>query len=227
MKYYPSNRVKVNQRTSGGEFTLQGKPYKGSYYETFEGNYYTGKDPIQGPSEKLTKITTSLPGLVDGEAMSKNAIAPVITGDIVTYQASNPAAAQAGRSTTTVPGNIPTFQLPQPYFPQPTADDYARKSFMRYFAKRRNQKGYVIEVNKATHDSLKNTDSVYDYVTYEAISTLWQLVGPLYDEYTPKRYKLAGIVDTNKRLIEAKESSFPGLVAFIGGDYAKFAKPTK
>ncbi len=208
MRYYPANRVKTNLKTTGGEFELNGVPYKGFYYETYEGEFYTGKDPIQGPSQKLTKpiipgFNTDKPlRIVDGNE-EYNTIANVN------------------------PQSLATYQTPQPFFPQPTDEDYARKSFVRYFAKRRGQKGYVIEVNQATHDSLRNADSVYDYVTYETISTLWQLVGPLYDDRTNKQYKIAGIIDTNKRLIEAKDPVFPGLIAFIGGEYAKFAKPTK
>lgn len=216
MKYYPLNRVKTNQKTSGNELLLGGAPYRGSYYQTYEGKYYSGPDPIQGPSIELIpviqetaqdlktlKSTTNLPDNNDPLIQEYGLIVPTKAGQNVNYQ------------------------TPQPYYPKPTEDDYARKSFMRYFAKKRGQAGFVIEVDKATYDSLKNTDSVYDYVTYEAISTLWQLVGPLRDTQTNKQYKIAGIVDTNERLINAKEPSFPGLKAFIGGEYAKFGKPTK
>jgi hypothetical protein len=122
---------------------------------------------------------------------------------------------------------IKDFQTPQSYYPKPTDDDYARKSFTRYFAKKRSQAGFVIEIDKSTYDSLKSEDGTYDSVNYEATSTFWQLVGPLRDDRTNKQYKIAGIIDTNERLINAKEPSFPGLKAFIGDEYAKFAKPTK
>lgn len=218
MQYYPANRVKTNLKTTGTEFLLKGAPYKGFYYETYEGEFYTGKDPIQGPSDLLTKIEapTTDPYLKEAATSTSKTRVLTDTKALVDYAnvAQDPATSQ-------------TFLIPQSYFAQPTAEDYARKSFTRYFAKRRNQKGYILEVDKATHDSLKSTDSVYDYVTYEAISTMWQLVGPLYDDRTNKQYKIAGIIDTNKRLIEAKDPTFPGLIAFIGGEYAKFAKPTK
>jgi hypothetical protein len=208
MRYYPLNRVKTNQKATSDDITLNGQVYTGYYYETFDGELFTGKNPIQGPSQRLVKL--EIPGgntdkplrIVDGNDDYNN-----ITS-LNTQQ-------------------IKDFQTPQPYYPQPTDDDYARKSFERYFVKKRGQAGFVIEVDKATYDSLKDADSVYDYVNYEAISTLWQLVGPLRDDRTNKQYKVAGIVDTNERLINAKEPGFPGLKAFIGGEYAKFAKPTK
>ncbi len=218
MRYYPLNRVKTNLKAQTGEFLLNGRDYRGSYYETYNGEFYTGKDPIQGPSERLVK--KPVPVVAPG-------IRPDLSDGNTTRVLSNTQTLTDYQKATGTPIQTQTFQVPQSYHPMPTSEDYARKSFMRYFAKRRNQKGYIIEVDQDTHDSLKNTDSTYDYVTYESISTMWQLVGPLNDDRTNKQYKIAGIIDTNKRLIEAKDATFPGLVAFIGGDYARFAKPTK
>jgi hypothetical protein len=215
MKYYPLNRVKTNQRTTGNRFLLNGNPYSGLYYETYDGQYFTGPNPTQGPSQRLLPIAEEavqdLKGLKSTSNFPDN-------NDLLVQQYS---AVSLDRQSQVI-----TYQTPQPYYPRPTDTDYKRGSIMRYFAKKRNQPGYIMEVNKETHDSLKTTDSVYDYITYEAIDTLWQITGPLRDNRTAKQYKIAGIIDTNKRLIEAKEAKFPGLVAYIGGDYAKFAKPT-
>lgn len=211
MKYYPLNRVKVNQKTNGTEFLLNGVPYSGRYYETFDGEYYTGVDPIKGPSQRLVPIYNQVP---QTKAIKTSKIILSSTNNI--YNSVAPQTA----------GQLETFKIPVAYYPYVTEDDYKRKFITRYFAKKRNQPGYILEVDKQTHDSLKNTDSEYDYITYEAISTFWQIVGPLHDDRTNKQYKVAGIIDTNKRLIEAKEPGFTGLIAFIGGDYTKFARPT-
>lgn len=219
MKYYPLNRVKTNQKTNGERFTLNGTPYKGPYYATYDGNYFTGPNPVQGPSQRLVEQ--------QDPSLGGTASTPVPNyKNLENKQASKLPARLTNLGVALNEDLKSPFQAPKPYYPKPTEDDYARKSFMRYFAKKRGQAGFVIEVDKATHDSLKNTDSIYDYVNYESISTLWQLVGPLHDDRTNKQYKIAGIIDTNERLINAKEPSFPGLKAFIGGDYAKFAKPT-
>lgn len=208
MRYYPLNRVKTNQKSISDDLFLNGQAYTGYYYETFDGEFFTGKDPVQGPSERLVKIvipqgrTTEPVRIVDGNEDYTNLVA--IT-----------------------PQQLASYQTPQPYYPQPTDDDYARRSFERYFAKKRGQAGFVIEINKSTYESLKTADGTYDSINYEAISTFWQLVGPLRDDRTNRQYKIAGIIDTNERLINAKEPGFPGLKAFIGGEYAKFAKPTK
>ena len=67
---------------------------------------------------------------------------------------------------------------------------------------------------------------MYDYVTYQAIDVFWQITGPLRDDRKDKQYKIAGIIDTNKRLIESKDKAFRGLIEFIGEKYDKFARPT-
>ena len=213
MRYYPLNRIKTNQKTTGDRFLLNGVPYRGTYYETYDGKYFTGPTPTQGPSEELTSIIEQS---VQNIKRLKNT---------TNFPDNNSTLSQEYNLSRTT--SVELYQTPQPFYPQPTETDYARKSITRYFVKKRDRAGYIIEVNKQTHDSLKNTDSVYDYITYEAISTLWQIAGPLYDDRTNRQYKVAGIIDTNKRLIEAKEPGFPGLIAYIGGDYAKYAKPSR
>jgi hypothetical protein len=37
----------------------------------------------------------------------------------------------------------------------------------------------------------------------------------------------AGIIDTNKRLVENANKTFLGIKDFIGDDYAKFSRPTE
>ena len=194
IRYYPLNRVLTNQKTNGGEFTLNGSNYSGYYYKTYNGQVFTGKDPVQGPSQILQ--TTSL---------------ATNTGQ----------GSQTGRSASA--GNQPTFQIPVPYYPKPTSTDYKRGSIIRYFVKKRGQSGYVIEVDKSTHDSLLKSDSVYDYITYETTSLFWQISGPQHDTIQ-NGGKVSGIIDTNRRLTMMKDASFPGLAAFIGEDYTKFSK---
>ncbi len=206
MRYYPLNRVKTNQKTSGEDFILNGRPYKGDYYETYDGQFFSGKDPIQGPSYRLVRL--EIPGANTDQPLS------VVDGNENYNSISNLNIQQ-----------LSTFQQPKPHYPMPTETDYKRGAFVRYFAKKRDRAGFVMEVNKETFDSLQKVDSVYDYVNYEAISLFWQITGPFNDDRTNRQYKVAGIIDTNKRLVEAKEKIFPGIKAYIGEDYTRFAKP--
>ena len=55
---------------------------------------------------------------------------------------------------------------------------------------------------------------------------LWQLTGPLNDTRKSQYQIVGGVFSTNKRVTEAKQKSFRGIVEFIGGDYVKYARIT-
>ena len=58
------------------------------------------------------------------------------------------------------------------------------------------------------------------------MSMLWQLTGPLNDKRISQYQIQGGIIETNKRVTEAKNKGFNGIVAYIGGEYTKYTKPT-
>lgn len=212
IKYFPKNRITTNLYTKGNEFSLNGKPYIGAYYKTYNGKIYAGKNPVVGTSQELEPIIKNnkenYPNINSkgGILLDKNTRPYIINPNIKSLE---------------------TYLVPTQYYPQPTDSDYQKGYIMRYFAKKRNDIGYVVEINKETHLSLLNEDSEYDYITYQTIDIFWQITGPLRDDRKDKQYKIAGIIDTNKRLVETKDKNFRGLIEFIGGNYDKFARPTQ
>jgi hypothetical protein len=56
--YYPKSQVKTNLYTNGGEFTALNSttPYKGYYYATSDGKYFSGKTPNESPTFELIRI---------------------------------------------------------------------------------------------------------------------------------------------------------------------------
>lgn len=213
IKYFPKNRITTNLYTKGNEFTVDGRNYIGSYYRTYNGKVYAGKNPVEGSSKELTPTTlNSLENLPTGV----NNGGGIALNDFTRQYLINPNV-----------NNTQTFNSPILYYPQPSDSDYQRGFIMRYFAKKRNEIGYVIEINKSTYDSLLKEDSEYDYITYQVIDLFWQLTGPLKDTRENRQYKVAGIIDTNKRLVEEKDKNFRGLIEFIGGKYDKYARPTQ
>jgi len=208
IKYFPKSKIITNLYTKGGEFVINGKDYIGAYYKTYSGKVYTGKNPINGSSQELTPFkdlnvrNTKKTGVIILDSSTKDYINNPNLTDINTYEA------------------------PAQFYPKPTDNDYQKGYIMRYFAKKRNDIGYVIEINKETYLSITKQDKVYDYVTYQAIDVFWQITGPLRDDRKDKQYKIAGIIDTNKRLVESKDKAFRGLIEFIGDKYDKFARPT-
>lgn len=210
IKYYPKNRITTDLYTKGNEFSLNGKPYIGAYYKTFNGKIYAGRNPVVGSSQELQSINNT----VSLNSINTNKSTIVLSKETEKYT----------QNANNI--NLQSFEIPPQHYPQPTENDYSRGYFMRYFAKKRNQIGYLIEISKETYLSLLNKDSIYDYVTYEVVDIFWQLTGPLRDTRENRQYKVAGIIDTNKRLVETTDKNFRGLIEYIGNQYDKYSRPT-
>jgi hypothetical protein len=206
IKYYPLNRVKTNLYTRGREFTLpNGKFYSGRYYLTYDGQAYAGINPVLGTNEPLVRVTPN-------ESVSL----PTSAYEVASTQNNQVSTKKSSLELTEI----------QPYYPVPTPTDYSRGSFLRYFAKTVSGPGYIIEISQEDFANLKNNTLPPGVLGYEFTSMLWQLTGPKNDVRVSQYQVKGGVETTNKRITEAKEKDFRGIIAFIGGDYTKFAKIT-
>jgi hypothetical protein len=213
LKYFPISRITTSKYTSGNLYELDGKPYVGAYYMTYRGEAYTGENPLVGGNELLVELGTS-------KGIKKSYNQSINNYNAATQNTQPPAQYQATNSKLpqTLKGIIP-------YYPIPSDADYARGYFMRYFAKRIADKGYIMEVSYGDYSIIKDaTDPTYQ--DYEIESMMWQLTGPLKDTRVSQYQVKGGVETTNKRVTEQKAKNFVGLVEFIGGDYTKFAKIT-
>lgn len=225
LRYYPISKIKPNKKASEGEFLLDGRPYLGVYYETFDGKFFTGPNPIIGPSKQIYRA----PVYVYSPYLSERPLPNSLRKNLANSNRN-----QADNNViedSIVPGiqiQPPKFKgEPTSYFPITLPEDYINGSFNRYFAKRINSKGYVTEISEEEYVSIQKGVVPYDVSFYLTTKIMWKLTGPL----NQKRYSQydirAGIIDTNKRLVETAEKTFLGIVDFIGGQYDKFAKPTE
>lgn len=213
LRYYPSSKVLTDQNTSGGEFSIDGKSYKGKYYVTYDGKYYSGKSPETGPSKLLTKgvpVYSEVPinrvnlELLDQEQVIKK----------------NSSQFSSGTSKNRIPGK------PNTHYPQPTPNDYRRGYIIRYFIKKENQKGFITEISQEEYNSVVNGRADYDTSLYQTAKILWKLTGPLRSQRQSQYNIIPGIIDTNQRLTETTNKTFLGITEFIGGEYDKFARST-
>jgi hypothetical protein len=211
IKYYPKNKITVNLYTKGNEFLLNGKSYIGAYYKTFDSKIFTGANPVIGSSQELQSVSVN----IKEKYPNINIKGGILLDNNTEKYIKNPNIK-----------NLDSYQIPPQYYPQPTDADYAKGYIMRYFAKKRNDIGYVIEISKDTYLSLQSKNSEYDYITYQAIDLFWQITGPLKDTRENRQYKISGIIDTNKRLVQTKDKSFRGLIEYIGEKYDKYARPS-
>jgi len=216
LKYYPLTRIKTNQYTRGDQYTLlDGTPYRGRYYTTYTGESFTGANPVVGRSEPL--IPFSLRRVQ--EEFSTDFLTGIATRTPVT------AYNVATRQVETLNEEDSLAEL-KPYFPSPSEEDYRRGYFTRYFAKNVSGPGYIFEISRRAWTQIQNGELADNVLGYEVADILWQLTGPLNNKRISQYQIQGGVFDTNKRVTEAEEKTFRGIIAFIGGDYTKFARIT-
>lgn len=201
LRYYPDFAV-IKNLNATGQFTLNGVSYSGKYYQTFNGRYFSGPDPSTGPSEELRKIpeTPNSPGLISLNLTDKQRNSQI--------------------RINRIPGK------PNSYYPQPNENDYKRGYLIRYFTKKENERGFVTEISEDEYNTIVNGTADYDISMYQTTKILWKITGPLRSQRKSQYDITPGIIDTNQRLTETANKTFLGIIDFIGGDYAKFARPT-
>lgn len=212
LRYYPSFAIIPNLNTIGNQFTLNGLPYSGKYYETYDGRAFTGPNPEQGPNQLLQRVGvySNAPGLENANLSNKS---------------KNSLASKTG----VTPSNLQNPRIPgQPnaYYPQPTAQDYKKGYVIRYFTKKENERGFITEISQDEYNSIINGTADYDISIYQTTTILWKLTGPLKSQRQSQYNIIPGIFETNQRLTEKANLTFLGIVDFIGGEYAKYARPT-
>jgi len=210
LRYYPSFRVIKNLTAGKNEFLDEnGKIYSGKYYLAYNGKAFTGPNPQQGPGNPLTKISSNysrLPG-----------INSVFQGDF--KQKSN-FIQKTNSNISRVLGK------PISYYPFVLEQDYKKGYVIRYFTKKENENGFIIEISEEEYNSIVNGTANYDIRLYQVTKILWKLTGPLNNTRKSQYNIIPGIIDTNKRLVETANKTFLGIVEFIDGEYSKFARPT-
>lgn len=213
LRYYPLSRVRTGLNTIGNMFTLDGKPYVGAYYLTYDGKAFTGPNPACGGNELLTPITEIDPTSKISRKLGRSKTA-ILNQNIQTAFTNKPTVDAGGLKQLV------------PYYPVVLESDYAKGYFTRYFAKKINVRGYIMEISYQNWATVTNRED-QTFEDYEVMDMLWQLTGPKNDQRVSQYQINAGVYDTNKRITEGKARGFNGLVEFIGGDYTKYARITE
>jgi hypothetical protein len=209
LRYYPSFRIKPNLNATGKEFLLNGKPYVGKYYETYDGKFFSGPNPVLGPNQLLSTNVDypNAPGLK-------------LTG-------LSDSAKRSLASKTKAETNYTDTTEPTSYQPKPLESDYTKGYFYRHFVKKINEKGYIKEISETEYKSIQDGSATYDVSYYQTERIMWKLTGPLNTVRLSQYDIRAGITDANKRIIENVDQRFLGLKTYIGEEYAKFSRPTQ
>ena len=208
VRYYPSFKVKTNQITKGGAFLLNGIPYVGLYYTTSEGASFAGANPIVGSNGFLEPAPLNVKSIVG-------------LSNINVPQALKQQLASVTKSVSKV------SKYPTPYFPKPIQSDYDLGYIDRYFMKKENENGYIMEISPSDYLEITNGRALYNTSLLQTIKIRWKLTGSLNTKRISQYDIRAGIIDTNQRLVTSANKDFFGLIDYIGGEYSKFAHPTE
>ena len=191
--YYPQSQIKTNLYTTGRGnkilFTTSDRTqiYIGHYYETSNGNCYTGKSPKESPNSllfppikdrlsnypnEISPLTKS-PPLTNYREILSTTVPTTDTGEIPEVE--EPSLIEqyvsirgvVTNQITIIPSSIPTL---------PTSQDYEFGEFQRYFAKKNNELRYL-EIDKQTYTLLQNEDPTIAWDLYTPITVTWELSG--------------------------------------------------
>ena len=177
--YYPEGAIQKGLYTNGGEWMFEdGTEYTGQYHkylntrEVFTESYF-----IKDVSKKLIRYYN-----LDVD-FQKNTFEYNTLKEIVKDY-------------------TPELTIPDPYFLQPSQEDYDNGFVERYFYKRKGS----TTINEISKKGFGNLNSPY----YQKLKLKWKITGPLNDTTEE-----TGIIDTNRRTILLYQNEFTGLERYL------------
>ena len=177
--YYPEGAIQKGLYTNGGEWMFEdGTEYTGQYHkylntrEVFTESYF-----IKDVSKKLIRYYN-----LDVD-FQKNTF-------------------EYNTLTEIVKDYTPELTIPDPYFLQPSQEDYDNGFVERYFYKRKGS----TTINEISKKGFGNLNSPY----YQKLKLKWKITGPLNDTTEE-----TGIIDTNRRTILLYQNEFTGLERYL------------
>jgi len=197
MPYYPKSQIKTNLYTNGGElvYALNLEPYKGYYYQTSDGKYFSGQTPNTPASQEL---------ILDTLAQSSPRVETPLSYVNYTQDSLN--------YINIINPNLSPIQIPV-YIPTlPTQQDYQIGTFRRYFCKKTNEIIYI-EINKNTFDKLISKDPQILWQLYFPFDLLWTLTGDKQQVAKTNR---------NITLLAQQQFNLPKLNLYLKEDYLKY-----
>lgn len=199
MPYYPKNKVQTNLYSNGKSLvdasTLA--RYTGPYYKLSNGKMYKGATPntFRYPAEIIDLL--ELVPEVDSTVYSETVASKL--GDNVNDYVKNLEVKPESK------------QIPVPFYPKPTPQDYKKGYFVRFFAKQINNFSFI-EISKVTYDNLLNHNGSYLWELYYVTEIPWQISGDVHKVYR-----------TNENVVRLQEKgNFKGLSDFLRKNYTKF-----
>ena len=214
--YIPKNKISTNLYSRNDDLVYKSnqKKYTGYYYKTYDGRYFTGKNPNDGVNDELVKVEPTETGYNPTTLQSKIAFtdAPTIFDSIDAPGYSEEMIVNY-TSLKNIDLNKSTYKhLPTSYYPKPTQEDYNLGVFTRYFCVKINEDIYL-EINKKTYDALTKQKGDWLWQLYTPFQLLWTISG---------EEKEIEKTNYNITLLQEKRLKRRGLQEFLRNNYLKF-----
>ena len=217
MPYYPLSQIQTDLFTNGNEYIFKNdsSPYKGSYYKTSDGKFYSEKIPNNFSKEIIPINEINGQPLEDEQSPSeiKNTISIVnkfSTDSVTTYDNKNNIIYSGNTSNYTSDAQLRI--IPSSYYPVLSQEQKDNGQLTRYFTKKTNELKYI-EIDKLTHDALKNQDKGTAFDLYEPASLTWRIKGDRTE-----------IFNSNKgsALSVEQQSRWPGFPQYFKDKFTQF-----
>ena len=193
--YYPKSQIQTGFYSNNDlAISSTQTSYVGPYFKTSDGNFYTGKEPNDGPNQLLISLSESNT-IINNINPIKNRVEDLrFKGANVIY------------STLIEASKNDLPYTPIPYFPILTQDDINNGEFVRYFAKKSNQNLYTeIDGNNFSESVSSNL-----YITFQLV---WVISG---EKETVKQINAKQVAFVEKNL------QIMGLGEYLKFNYLQF-----
>lgn len=199
--YYPKSQVKTNLYTNGGEYVEfnTNSPYKGYYYQTSNGEYFSGRTPSETPTFKLTKINLNESVATSSPDFNQDNFYLIEGGYAL---------------STRLTFNQTPPPLPKQTYPIVTESDYKLGEFQRYFLKKGNETQFL-EISLEDYRKYVSQDRDVMFELYVPIQINWILTGDKEQVYKVNQ----SIVARTER-----EQNLPGFTQYFRDRFTQFYK---
>lgn len=204
--YYPKSQVKTNLYTNGGDFTTRNSStsYKGYYYETSDGRFFSGKTPNESPTFELIKINPNeSPTNLSTNLQVENF--PVDNLYIIENGYAN---------STRLSFNQQAPSPPKQSYPIVTENDYKLGEFQRYFLKKGNETKFL-EISLEDYRKYVNQDRDVMFELYTPIQINWILTGEKEQVYKVNQSIVAKV---------ERDQNLPGFTQYFRDRFTQFYK---
>ncbi len=99
--------------------------------------------------------------------------------------------------------------------PIPTAAEYTKGTFKRYFVRRRTDHSIVLEIDKKQHTDLTDPKKGINSSLWEGFKITWRIRGRRHDEYHGNIRTYPGVYESNQRFIDKIKSQFPQIESVL------------